>query len=101
MKHPDYEWQERLLKDNCPGAVWIKFHKAGAERVTWRVRFADCSGTDLAIQDKEAFLAGLHTSVWQARLARVDTDGEIYEIVFAVPKQLSFVSSEGGRKSPS
>ena len=91
MPHPDYKWQERLLIKNCPGAVWIKFHKAGSERVTWRVRFADCSENDIEIQDKEAFLAGLHPDVWQARLARTDTDGEIYEVVFAVPKQLSFV----------
>ena len=91
MSREDYLWQGRLLKDNCPGAVWIKFHKAGAERVTWRVRFADCSESDSAIQDKEAFLAGLHSSVWQARLVRIDSDGEIYEVQFAVPKQLSFV----------
>jgi len=91
MRHEDCQWMIRLLKRNCPGAEWVKLLKVGDTRVTCRVRWDHISESDREVHDREAFLAGLHSDVWEARLARVDQYGEIYEVIFAIPKQMSFL----------
>jgi len=91
MRHQDHQWMLRLVRQNCPAALFVKLHKVGKKRVTVRVRFSDRSESDQQVHDREAYFACLHPDVWEARLARSDADGEIYEVVFAIPAQLSFL----------
>jgi hypothetical protein len=90
MRHTDYAWMIDLVGRNNRGAKWVRLHKAGAERVTIRLRYADASDSDQQVTDREAYLSQMHDDIWTARLVRIDTDGEIYEVVFKVPRQMSF-----------
>lgn len=90
MAHSDYGWMVDLVARNVPTAKWVRLARAGTDRVTIAVRIPERRESDAGVRDIEAFLAGLHHSIWQARLARANRDGETYEVIFSVPRQLTF-----------
>lgn len=86
----DVQWMKELIERNSPGAKWVKILKIGETRTTVALRAASRCETDAQVKDREAFLAGLHPDIWEARLMRADADGETYHIVFSTPRQMSF-----------
>lgn len=86
----DVQWMVRLIERSVPGAKWVKIHSIGEVRTTVAVRTGSRSESDVAVQDREAFLAGLHPDIWEARLMRADRDGETYHVTFSTPRQMSF-----------
>jgi len=90
MKYPDCQWAVELVERHVAGAKWVKLSKVGSTRFAVTVRTEHRSDSDQEVHDREAFLSSLHTDIWQARLSRVDSDGESYEIIFSRPRQLDF-----------
>jgi hypothetical protein len=90
MKNPDCQWAVELIQRHTTGAKWVRLTHVGSERFTVTVRSPNRSESDQAVRDREAFLAALHPDIWQARLSRVDSDGESYEVIFTRLKQLDF-----------
>jgi len=86
----DVQWMKELIERSTPGARWVKVLKIGETRTTIAVRTPTRSDTSAQVHDREAFLAGLHPDIWEARLMRADADGETYHVVFTTPKQMSF-----------
>ncbi len=86
----DVQWMKELLERSVPGAKWVKIHSIGETRTTIAVRTGSRSASDGDVQDREAFLAGLHRDIWEARLMRADADGETYHVTFTTPRQMSF-----------
>lgn len=93
MKHPDCQWAVKLVGRHVTGAKWIQLSKVGSTQFTVTVRTGARCESDQEVHDREAFLAALHPDIWQARLSRVDSDGESYEIIFSRPRQLDFSSA--------
>lgn len=83
-------WMVRLVEKSCPGAAWVKLHSVGETRAVIRVRAKSRCESDAQVREKEAFLAGIHPDVWQARLVAADSERETYEVTFIIPRQLSF-----------
>jgi len=90
MSAQGHMWAVNLIARNAPGAKWVKLLKIGDTTFTVALRSGTRCQSDEEVHDKEAFLAGLHPDVWQARLMRADSDGETYHITFTRPRQMSF-----------
>lgn len=90
MSNQDHKWAVELVERMAPGAKWVKLLKVGETRFTVALRSGKRCETDKEVHDKEAYLAGLHPDIWEARLMRADGDGETYHITFTKPRQLSF-----------
>ncbi len=90
MKNPDCQWAVELIERHTTGAKWVKLTHIGSVRFTVTIRSEHRCETDKEVHDREAFLASLHPDIWQARLSRVDRDGESYEVIFTRLKQLDF-----------
>lgn len=90
MSNQDHMWAVGLIERHTPGAKWVKLLKVGEKTFTVALRTGTRCETDEQVHDREAFLAGLHPDIWQARIKRADRDGETYHIVFSKPVQMSF-----------
>ena len=90
MKNPDCQWAVDLIMRHTSGAKWVRLTHVGSQRFTVTIRSDTRCESDRAVHEREAFLASLHPDIWQARLSRVDRDGESYEVIFTRLKQLDF-----------
>lgn len=86
----DVQWMVELIQRSTPGNKWVRVLKIGETRTTIALRTPTRSESEAQVHDREAFLAGLHRDIWEARLMRADQDGETYHITFTTPRQMSF-----------